>query len=116
LFLSLPQPGHTKRSRPEKRRYLREERAASTKLENTPRTPKPRPTRGAVRSGCHHLGIETEPATMDDRMDAIRLKEILGEPLTEQELMCLQMEQHGFGCHACFQEPRPGMNGASSST
>jgi hypothetical protein len=34
-------------------------------------------------------------------MDAIRLKQILGEPLTEQELMCLQIEQNGFGCHAC---------------
>jgi hypothetical protein len=38
---------------------------------------------------------------MEDRMDAIRLKQILGEPLTEQELMCLQIEQHGFGCKVC---------------
>lgn len=35
---------------------------------------------------------------MKERMDAIRLKQILGEPLTEQELMCLQIEQNGFGC------------------
>jgi hypothetical protein len=34
-------------------------------------------------------------------MDAIRLKQILGTPLTEQELMCLQVEQNGFGCHVC---------------
>ncbi|MGH2888740.1 MAG: hypothetical protein ACRDNJ_03830 [Solirubrobacteraceae bacterium] len=32
------------------------------------------------------------------RMDAIRLKEILGAPLTEQERMCLQIERNGFGC------------------
>ncbi len=38
---------------------------------------------------------------MEDRMDAIRLKQILGEPLTEQERMCLQIEQNGFGCPAC---------------
>ncbi len=37
----------------------------------------------------------------EDRMDAIRLKQMLGEPLTEQELMCLQIEQNGFGCSAC---------------
>jgi hypothetical protein len=40
-------------------------------------------------------------------MDAIRLKQILGEPLTEQELMCLQIEQNGFGCHACSPEVPP---------
>jgi hypothetical protein len=34
----------------------------------------------------------------DIRMDAIRLKDILGAPLTEQELMCLQIEENGFGC------------------
>jgi hypothetical protein len=38
---------------------------------------------------------------MESRMDAIRLKQILGGPLTEQELMCLQFEQNGFGCGAC---------------
>jgi hypothetical protein len=42
---------------------------------------------------------------MDERMDVIRLKQILGEPLTEQELMCLQIEQNGFGCHVCSAEP-----------
>lgn len=34
-------------------------------------------------------------------MDAIRLKQMLGGPLTEQELMCLQVEQNGFGCASC---------------
>jgi hypothetical protein len=44
---------------------------------------------------------------MEDRMDAIRLKQILSQPLTEQELMCLQIEQNGFGCQACSSEPPP---------
>jgi hypothetical protein len=44
---------------------------------------------------------------MERRMDAIRLKQILGEPLTDRELMCLQIEQNGFGCHACLNEPPP---------
>jgi hypothetical protein len=44
---------------------------------------------------------------MEDRMDAIRLKQILGEPLTDQELMCLQIEQNGFGCPGCAGEPPP---------
>lgn len=40
---------------------------------------------------------------MAERMDAIRLKQMLDpEALTEQELMCLQIEQHGFGCPACL--------------
>jgi hypothetical protein len=34
-------------------------------------------------------------------MDAIRLKQILGSPLAEHELMCLQIEQNGFGCGPC---------------
>jgi hypothetical protein len=51
---------------------------------------------------------------MEGRMDAIRLKQILGAPLTEQELMCLQIEQNGFGCHACPYEPPP-LDGGSSS-
>ena len=38
---------------------------------------------------------------MEERMDAIRLKQLLGEELTEQELMCLQIEQNGFGCAPC---------------
>jgi hypothetical protein len=38
---------------------------------------------------------------MDARMDAIRLKQILGTALTEHELMCLQIEQNGFGCGPC---------------
>jgi hypothetical protein len=64
-------------------------------------------------------GVHVSPddaAGMEDRMDAIRLKQILGEPLTEQELMCLQIEQNGFGCHACGNEPPPPtLNGGSSS-
>ena len=44
---------------------------------------------------------------MVERMDAIRLKQILGEPLTDQELMCLQIEQNGFGCPGCPGEPPP---------
>ena len=41
-----------------------------------------------------------DAAGMEERMDAIRLKQILGAPLSERELMCLQIEQHGMGCHA----------------
>jgi hypothetical protein len=53
---------------------------------------------------------------MEARMDAIRLKQILGEPLTEQELMCLQIEQNGFGCDACADKPPPhSLNGRSPS-
>lgn len=37
-------------------------------------------------------------AELERRMDEIRLKQILGAPLTTRELMCLQIEQHGFGC------------------
>jgi hypothetical protein len=38
---------------------------------------------------------------MEARMDAIRLKHMLGGTLTDQELMCLQIEQNGFGCGTC---------------
>jgi hypothetical protein len=35
-------------------------------------------------------------------MDAIRLKHLLApEALTAKELMCLQIERHGFGCAPC---------------
>jgi hypothetical protein len=55
-----------------------------------------------------------DAAGMEGRMDAIRLKQILGDPLTEQELMCLQIEQNGFGCHACPNEPdSPPLHGTS---
>ncbi|HEX5583751.1 hypothetical protein [Gaiella sp.] len=51
---------------------------------------------------------------MDARMDAIRLKQILGHPLSERELMCLQIEQNGFGCGPCSTgragEPPVGQN------
>jgi hypothetical protein len=62
-------------------------------------------------------GVRPEDfAGMEERMDAIRLKQILGAPLTEQELMCLQIEQNGLGCHACLNElPRPPVEGGSSS-
>jgi hypothetical protein len=40
-------------------------------------------------------------AAMDARMDSIRLKQILGGTLTDRELMCLQIEQNGFGCGSC---------------
>jgi hypothetical protein len=55
-------------------------------------------------------------AGMESRMDEIRLKQILGGALTDQELMCLQFEQNGFGCGTCSSpaylvdartEPRP---------
>jgi hypothetical protein len=46
-------------------------------------------------------GREIDSAGMEERMDAIRLKQLLGGTLTEQELMCLQMEQNGFGCAPC---------------
>lgn len=35
---------------------------------------------------------------IEDRMDRIRLKDMLGQPLAEKELMCLQIEKNGFGC------------------
>ena len=57
-----------------------------------------------------------DAAGMEGRMDAIRLKQILGDPLTQQELMCLQIEQNGFGCHACPNEPAsPPLHGTSPS-
>jgi hypothetical protein len=44
---------------------------------------------------------EIDTNGMEERMDAIRLKQLLGGMLSEQELMCLQMEQNGFGCAPC---------------
>ena len=41
-----------------------------------------------------------DKAAMEARMDDIRIRDILERPLTEQEQMCLQIEEHGFGCHA----------------
>jgi len=37
-------------------------------------------------------------AETESRMDAIRLKQMLGGALTDQERMCLQIEANGFGC------------------
>jgi hypothetical protein len=48
-----------------------------------------------------HDGRQIDAAGMEERMDAIRLKQLLGGTLSEQELMCLQMEQNGFGCATC---------------
>lgn len=45
--------------------------------------------------------MNVDAAGMEERMDAIRLKQILGAPLTERELMCLQIEQNGMACHVC---------------
>jgi hypothetical protein len=43
-----------------------------------------------------------EGRDVEDRMDAIRLKQMLDpESLTDQELMCLQIELNGFGCSSC---------------
>jgi hypothetical protein len=39
-----------------------------------------------------------DAAGMEARMDSIRLKQILGVAVTNQELMCLQIEQNGLGC------------------
>ncbi len=47
-----------------------------------------------------------DPAGMKERMDAIRLKQILGTALTERELMVLQIEQNGMGCAACQDRPQ----------
>jgi hypothetical protein len=47
----------------------------------------------------HQRSVDVEG--MEERMDAIRLKEMLGGALTERELMCLQFEQNGFGCASC---------------
>jgi hypothetical protein len=66
-----------------------------------------------VARGVHVTADGSEG--MEDRMDAIRLKQILSQPLTEQELMCLQIEQNGFGCHACPSEPHPPGDGGSPS-
>jgi hypothetical protein len=52
-------------------------------------------------------------AAMEARMDDIRLKQILGGPLTDQELMCLQMEQNGFGCGTCSTPLPPADPGVS---
>lgn len=42
---------------------------------------------------------EIDVKGMEERMDAIRLKAMLApETLTERELMCLQIEENGFGC------------------
>jgi hypothetical protein len=113
-------------------RYLREERPALSLRpagELVAPARAPRDGNGAVRGACHDRSIQLglayadlagmtpeDVAGMEERMDAIRLKQILGHPLTEQELMCLQIEQNGFGCHACQNElPPPLRDGGSLS-
>jgi len=55
----------------------------------------------SVRPSVRGAALSTfDAAGMEERMDAIRLKQILGAPLTERELMCLQIEQNGMACHA----------------
>lgn len=40
--------------------------------------------------------------SMEARMDAIRIKHLLDpDSLTEQELMCIQIEENGGGCASC---------------
>ena len=42
---------------------------------------------------------DIDAAGMEARMDTIRLKHLLDPAsLSERELMCIQIEQHGFGC------------------
>jgi hypothetical protein len=56
---------------------------------------------GPAVPGVRGAALSTfDAAGMEERMDAIRLKQILGVPLTERELMCLQIEQNGMACHA----------------
>jgi hypothetical protein len=58
-------------------------------------------SRGSSHAGARRAASSTfDAAGMAERMDAIRLKQILGAPLTERELMCLQIEQNGIACHA----------------
>jgi hypothetical protein len=55
---------------------------------------------GSTRNRAKSDVSTFDPAGMEERMDAIRLKQMLGAPLTERELMCLQIEQNGMACHA----------------
>jgi hypothetical protein len=66
----------------------------------------------AVRAACDDRSSMSTPMKesgstgMEQRMDEIRLKQMLGGALTDQELMCLQIEANGFGCGSCpGQEP-----------
>lgn len=61
--------------------------------------------------GMQANGPRLDAVGMENRMDAIRLKQILGAALTDQELMCLQIEANGFGCKGCSTSDLP-----SSST
>jgi hypothetical protein len=115
-----------------KTRYLRKERAALP-LRPAGELVAPRPARRAAATAPSEApatisvklelayadlaGVTPEDlAGMEERMDAIRLKQILGQSLTEQELMCLQIEQNGFGCRACLNEPPPPSLDAGSSS
>ena len=62
-----------------------------------------------ITMGTQGNGPGLDAAGMEDRMDAIRLKQMLGGTLTDQELMCLQIETNGFGCRRCpGQQPPSG--------
>jgi hypothetical protein len=73
---------------------------------------------GGVTTGTNKRG--SDAAGMEARMDAIRLKQMLGGALTEQELMCVQIEQNGFGCRGCSSpayvvDARPGPDETASA-
>jgi hypothetical protein len=85
---------------------------------------------GAVRVACHDRCVKAGPTYADlagvttavHRQGGQRTEphlvteQILGAPLTEQELMCLQIEQNGFGCPSCPNEPPSrSLDGGSSS-
>ena len=81
------------------------------------------PAPGAVRAPCQDPRQEMtsnqspiDAAAMDARMDSIRLKQILGGTLTDQELMCLQIEQNGFGCATCPTPAHPADPGDATAS
>ncbi|HEX9123113.1 MAG TPA: hypothetical protein VF984_07100 [Actinomycetota bacterium] len=45
---------------------------------------------------------------LERRTDEARLRQLLGEPLSETDLRILQIEQNGFGCHTCAGAHRAG--------
>lgn len=55
--------------------------------------------------------LESSPPDADamhGRMDDALLKDMLGEPLSERELMIVQWVRHGGGCAACGPSVAPG--------
>ncbi len=45
---------------------------------------------------------------LERRADEARLRQLLGDPLSETDLRILQIEQNGFGCHSCAGPHRAG--------